>query len=663
MKVKTKKRWPRTQMQIRTKSSTLGSCCAVLFAGHRLRKAGVVFSMVMLLTSTHFGQTGDALNIEVTLEQGQTFGEGWILASPRFSSNLTYPILVDEMGDVRFNEVRPLEGFNFDQHPDGSLSWFAAEFGWWNVLDSALQVQEVVKFFGGDADFHDLELREDGSQLLMGTDIITFDVSDSVPDPEVPERAIIDCLLQEQDDDGQLLWSWRASDHIPPTWCTHCNWSASLIDAYHHNSFQTMQDGNILLCLRNMDLVVLIDKQTGEPLWRFGGPFSDFTFLEPDGPFSQQHDIQWLSGNRLLLLDNASSSFEMVSRGVEYVLDFDNWTAQIAETWPHPDGSFASSQGSIQRLEDGGTLIGWGSASGGLLGGGTITEYGADGALRGTISFPPNHFSYRARKVSPGELPLHVGCMMEWACNYDPEAIVSAPCGAAGDGCDDGDDCTVDDVWTEDCGCEGQIPPDVIDSDQCNDPLAINFNPCSALPFDDGSCQYLVPFRVDPTVSGAVPSAMSLQVEGQEGELALEPAGFGTWRGEVILSSGAWTFRFLADGILEPIGRTLDLSFPVTWDGSEVRGCYGTPSAACPGCNDPDAIGYSPFAEGESLCGAGAIGCTQPQATNFDPSAHFDDGSCQFNSVSACPEDLTGDGVVGVSDVLTLLTFFGTYCN
>ena len=40
----------------------------------------------------------------------------------------------------------------------------------------------------------------------------------------------------------------------------------------------------------------------------------------------------------------------------------------------------------------------------------------------------------------------------------------------------------------------------------------------------------------------------------------------------------------------------------------------------------------------------------------------FDDGSCQFTAESTCPQDLDGDGLVGVSDVLELLTYFGSFC-
>ena len=94
----------------------------------------------------------------------------------------------------------------------------------------------------------------------------------------------------------------------------------------------------------------------------------------------------------------------------------------------------------------------------------------------------------------------------------------------------------------------------------------------------------------------------------------------------------------------------------------EVRACLGLSAAACR-VQRPGRPRLSPFTEGQSTCGEGPTGCTEPQADNFNPSAFFDDGSCVFNAVSECPMDLTGDGIIGVSDVLFLLTYFGLFCD
>jgi hypothetical protein len=57
-------------------------------------------------------------------------------------------------------------------------------------------------------------------------------------------------------------------------------------------------------------------------------------------------------------------------------------------------------------------------------------------------------------------------------------------------------------------------------------------------------------------------------------------------------------------------------------------------------------------------CNDIVYGCTDSIACNYDPTASEDDGSCEFVSC-ACPEDVNGDGVISVPDILVLLAEFG----
>lgn len=57
----------------------------------------------------------------------------------------------------------------------------------------------------------------------------------------------------------------------------------------------------------------------------------------------------------------------------------------------------------------------------------------------------------------------------------------------------------------------------------------------------------------------------------------------------------------------------------------------------------------------------GILGCTYTDASNFDPLALIEDGSCLFEA-STCPTDLNGDGTIGTADLLSLLEGFGSTC-
>ncbi|MEZ4800433.1 MAG: hypothetical protein R2809_11820 [Flavobacteriales bacterium] len=58
----------------------------------------------------------------------------------------------------------------------------------------------------------------------------------------------------------------------------------------------------------------------------------------------------------------------------------------------------------------------------------------------------------------------------------------------------------------------------------------------------------------------------------------------------------------------------------------------------------------------------GVPGCTYAVATNYNPMATLDDGSCTFETASSCPGDLDGNGIITVVDLIEFLNVFGTIC-
>ena len=138
-------------------------------------------------------------------------------------------------------------------------------------------------------------------------------------------------------------------------------------------------------------------------------------------------------------------------------------------------------------------------------------------------------------------------------------------------------------------------------------------------------------------------------------------------------------------------GENVDNNCDGVIEGAEIETILGcTDSAACnfdPSANTDDGSCSYPEenydCEGNctagidcnGICGGGAetdvcgvcggdgtscLGCTDPEALNFNPDALIDDGSCEFPE---CIGDLTGDFVVSVADILEILGEYGCVVN
>jgi hypothetical protein len=95
---------------------------------------------------------------------------------------------------------------------------------------------------------------------------------------------------------------------------------------------------------------------------------------DPLGGFGIQHDVRILPNGHLLLFDNGNFHNPPQSRAVEYALDTVAMTATLVWESRHAPPVFASFLGSVQRFQNGHTLIGYGAA-------GIMTEVSADGMV------------------------------------------------------------------------------------------------------------------------------------------------------------------------------------------------------------------------------------------------------------------------------------------
>jgi EmrB/QacA subfamily drug resistance transporter len=212
--------------------------------------------------------------------------------------------------------------------------------------------------------------------------------------------ALIDSAVQEYDlRTGRLLYSWDALDHIPLS-----DGIASLPtngfpwDAYHVNAIDFPGDGTFVVSMRDTWAAYKVDIATGKILWTLGGRHSSFKF-GPGAAFQWQHDVQVYPHSPFVTMfdDHCCQitgggtyvAASAPSRGIELKLDFSAHIATLVRQYSHGNTE-SDYMGSVQPLQNGNTLVGWGSSP-------YLTEYSPSGQVLLDGILPGHDLSYRAR--------------------------------------------------------------------------------------------------------------------------------------------------------------------------------------------------------------------------------------------------------------------------
>ncbi|MCZ6703969.1 MAG: aryl-sulfate sulfotransferase [Ignavibacteria bacterium] len=348
---------------------------------------------------------------EITIDTVDNPAPGNIfISNVRFGGTNTdgfFLMILDNAGNpIKYKRMAPIAGFDFKVQQNGLLSYSEVfqflqgySYGQFKIMDTSLTVIDSVQAGNGyQADLHEFLIMPNGHYLLMIYDPQPFDMSEIVPGGD-PNAIVIGGIIQELDADKNVVFQWRSWDYIPVT-DTYADLLASQIDYMHLNAVDLDEDGNLLFIGRHLSEVTKISRQTGEIIWRLGGKQNEFKFInehyenEPTY-FAEPHDIRRIDNGNITLFDNGDFHNPPYSRGVEYKLDEVNKTATLEWEYRHtPDDVYAFAMGSVQRLSNGNTLIGWGTVS--AFGGPVLTEIHPDGSTAFEMFFPPELASYRA---------------------------------------------------------------------------------------------------------------------------------------------------------------------------------------------------------------------------------------------------------------------------
>ena len=203
-------------------------------------------------------------------------------------------------------------------------------------------------------------------------------------------------VIQEFDINHNLVFEWYAHNHLNIGDYSTLNLFLADFTWMHGNSIEIDLDENLILSNRRSSEAIKIDRNTGNVIWILGGPMSDFTFLNDSfNGFSKQHDVRRLQNGNILIFDNGTQHTPQISRIVEYELNVENMTADLIWEYSHPEEYVGLSMGSVQRLENGNTLINWGNISNS---GAIITEVNMDKEIVMELHFSMGNNIYKVRK-------------------------------------------------------------------------------------------------------------------------------------------------------------------------------------------------------------------------------------------------------------------------
>lgn len=281
------------------------------------------------------------------------------------------------------------------------------------LLNSTLIVtdedlNEVVRF-GSVAmplDPHELTFLPNGNLVFFSSQLM--EIPDDFHRCLEPPCTLLYQNMHEATLDGDIVRTWDLRDYFALEDLPESLYSdeyqprargyvdaLEVVDHTHMNAITLAPDGDLLLSSRQFSDVLRLDYETGEIVWRIGGPgdpYNQFTFVDdPYDGFSNQHLPHLLPNENLLLYDNGNARNDHSTRVAEYALDVENRTATLVWSYAPPEGDyFSETRGSAQRLPDGNTLINWVDRNPNI----EIVTPAGDVVLQ--ITLPQNHSSYRA---------------------------------------------------------------------------------------------------------------------------------------------------------------------------------------------------------------------------------------------------------------------------
>ena len=208
----------------------------------------------------------------------------------------------------------------------------------------------------------------------------------------------------------------------------------------------------------------------------------------------------------------------------------------------------------------------------------------------------------------------------------------------------------------------------------CTNSDAVNYDPFASV--DDGSCCFgaSIDFNMFDSFGDGWNNA-TYSFYDSEGNLLAEGGLLSTENGGdfdtdalCLDAAGCYTLIVTEGGFPSEVSWSISGDAFNTTSGGPGTFQVGLGTPCTEGCGLPFAPNYvdpdSVDVVNNELCDFDnyVMGCTYPDASNYEPTATNDDGGCTFEIANPCPTDLNGDGTTTTSDLLIFLGAFGTEC-
>lgn len=301
---------------------------------------------------------------------------GYVLFAPMFGDDSVEAegtvYLVNVHGEVVHKwEMDSRPGFYAQLLPNGNLLYSGV-----SVTDKQIPIHhggvlqeinwdgDVVWSYENDYMHHDFNMLPSGNIAALVYQQMPVSLSEQVqggvPGTEMEDGSMWADSIIEVDREGNIVWRWDSWEHLDPVQdALHPVWSR--YEWTHSNSVRYIESDPLtgseayLISIREINTVALIDRETGDFIWRWG-----------PGVITRQHDARPLDNGNILIFDNGEGP-----RDTGPVLDVPH--SRVLEVDPRDNGGtvvweyaaeglygwrfFSAIISGAQRLPNGNTLI------------------------------------------------------------------------------------------------------------------------------------------------------------------------------------------------------------------------------------------------------------------------------------------------------------------